>query len=221
LTAQVPAGSTGICGDGTYTKAKTKTGACSNHGGVKTWLETPAAPAPAPKPAPPPKPSAPARPANATGMCTDGSFTTAKNKSGACSNHGGVKDWYYTGTPTTPPPAPRTPPPPPAPTRPTGATGMCTDGSFTTAKNKSGACSNHGGVKDWYYTGTPTAPPPPPPPPAAPPTPPTIKVAPIPGAPAAATALCNDGTYSESQHRSGTCSNHKGVKQWLKNIPPQ
>ena len=34
-------------------------------------------------------------------------------------------------------------------------------------------------------------------------------------APAGATALCNDGTYSFSQHRSGTCSHHGGVAQWL------
>ncbi|UKD51878.1 DUF3761 domain-containing protein [Amycolatopsis sp. FU40] len=33
--------------------------------------------------------------------------------------------------------------------------------------------------------------------------------------PSGATALCNDGTYSYSQHRSGTCSGHGGVKQWL------
>lgn len=34
-------------------------------------------------------------------------------------------------------------------------------------------------------------------------------------APAGATALCGDGTYSFSQHRSGTCSHHQGVAQWL------
>jgi hypothetical protein len=34
-------------------------------------------------------------------------------------------------------------------------------------------------------------------------------------APAGATAQCNDGTYSFSQHRSGTCSGHGGVRQWL------
>lgn len=28
------------------------------------------------------------------------------------------------------------------------------------------------------------------------------------------TALCNDGTYSYSQHRSGTCSWHDGVAEW-------
>jgi hypothetical protein len=35
------------------------------------------------------------------------------------------------------------------------------------------------------------------------------------GPPAGATALCNDGTYSFSQHRQGTCSHHGGVAKWL------
>jgi hypothetical protein len=33
--------------------------------------------------------------------------------------------------------------------------------------------------------------------------------------PAGATARCGDGTYSFSQHHSGTCSHHGGVAQWL------
>jgi len=33
--------------------------------------------------------------------------------------------------------------------------------------------------------------------------------------PAGATAICNDGTYSYSQHRQGTCSHHHGVRAWL------
>jgi hypothetical protein len=33
-------------------------------------------------------------------------------------------------------------------------------------------------------------------------------------------ALCNDGTYSYSQHRRGTCSWHGGVSKWLKPLPP-
>lgn len=36
------------------------------------------------------------------------------------------------------------------------------------------------------------------------------------GAPAGATAQCKDGTYSMSQHHSGTCSHHGGVASWLK-----
>lgn len=33
--------------------------------------------------------------------------------------------------------------------------------------------------------------------------------------PIGATARCRDGTYSFSQHRSGTCSHHGGVDEWL------
>ncbi|MFI8664629.1 DUF3761 domain-containing protein [Rhodococcus qingshengii] len=36
-----------------------------------------------------------------------------------------------------------------------------------------------------------------------------------PQAPAGATAQCNDGTYSFSQSRRGTCSRHGGVASWL------
>lgn len=35
------------------------------------------------------------------------------------------------------------------------------------------------------------------------------------GVPDGATAQCADGTYSFSQHRSGTCSHHGGVAKWL------
>jgi cytoskeletal protein RodZ len=35
------------------------------------------------------------------------------------------------------------------------------------------------------------------------------------GSSAGASARCNDGSYSHSQHRSGTCSGHDGVSQWL------
>lgn len=33
---------------------------------------------------------------------------------------------------------------------PPGSTAACKDGSYSTAASKSGACSGHGGVKDWY-----------------------------------------------------------------------
>jgi peptidoglycan hydrolase-like protein with peptidoglycan-binding domain len=35
------------------------------------------------------------------------------------------------------------------------------------------------------------------------------------GIPAGASAECRDGTYSFSEHRSGTCSHHGGVEDWL------
>jgi hypothetical protein len=34
-------------------------------------------------------------------------------------------------------------------------------------------------------------------------------------APERASAQCNDGTYSFSEHRQGTCSHHGGVAEWL------
>jgi hypothetical protein len=37
------------------------------------------------------------------------------------------------------------------------------------------------------------------------------------GAPTGSTAKCKDGTYSFSKTRSGTCSRHGGVLQWLSN----
>ena len=35
------------------------------------------------------------------------------------------------------------------------------------------------------------------------------------------TAQCNDGSFSYSAHRSGTCGGHRGgVAQWLAEVPP-
>lgn len=70
-------------------------------------------------------------PADATGECKDGTYTKAEQREGACSSHGGVKDWF-------------------GKERPADATGQCKDGTYTTAAAKSGACSGHKGVKDWY-----------------------------------------------------------------------
>ncbi len=105
----------------------------------------------------------------------------------------------------------------------------CKDGTTSAATGK-GACSGHGGVqksttaKSAAGTGAATppaaAPAAPTPAPAAPKSAPTTtKSAPTAAAgntdPTGATAKCKDGTYSKSQHHSGTCSSHGGVAEWL------
>jgi len=107
-----PKGSTGQCKDGSYTKAQTKRGVCSQHGGVTTWFAdekpAPKSGAPAAKEAPkdPGKAATPSTgkaamvkppagtPDNATAKCKDNTYSFAKTHSGACSHHGGVAEWY-------------------------------------------------------------------------------------------------------------------------------
>ncbi len=62
--AGAPAGSTGMCKDGSYYAGATKQGACRGHHGVKEWYGTSVAPAAAAAAAPAPAPvMAPAVPA--------------------------------------------------------------------------------------------------------------------------------------------------------------
>jgi Protein of unknown function (DUF3761) len=109
----------------------------------------------------------------------------------------------------------------------TATTTTCKDGTTSTATGR-GACSGHGGVQK-AAASTPAAAPAPAPAaaPAAPAAAPAAqpksatasKSAPTAKAgstdPTGATAKCKDGTYSKSQHHSGTCSSHGGVAEWL------
>jgi len=65
------------CKDGTKWTGATRKGACTGHGGVKSWSDRSSAP----------------RPKGATAQCNDGSWYTKTERRGACAGHGGVKQW--------------------------------------------------------------------------------------------------------------------------------
>ena len=145
--------------------------------------------------------------------CKDG--TTSKAGRGACSHHGGVAATV-----------PDEPDKAAAPDKRAASDSTqqsevrCNDG--TTSKPGRGACSHHGGVAATTTQRDAKN---------AEPSrtddnrqAPTSQAAPQGRAPAATpqrtpagqpTARCKDGTMSYSQHRSGTCSRHGGVEQWL------
>ncbi len=186
------------CKDGTASTSSGR-GACSGHGGVQKGSKSSAggdsaspAPAPVNNAAP-----APAVASSGATMCKDGS-TSAKSGRGACSGHGGVDKGSATSTPAnaggtasgglkneTPEP-----------------TGTAAKSSVAT-KSASVAPTNAGGTAPTPVTAGTSAP--------------TGNGSSPAGntSSTGATAKCKDGTFSKSQHHSGTCSNHGGVAEWL------
>lgn len=67
---QVPLDATARCHDGTWSSAQERRGACSSHGGIKSWFGKP--------------------PKKATARCNDGTYSKSASSQGACSSHGGV-----------------------------------------------------------------------------------------------------------------------------------
>ena len=90
----------------------------------------------------------------------------------------------------------------------TGQTVQCRDG--TSSAGGQGACSHHGGVETASQPNSAREP-------ASSPDGSADRS--VNGESADASALCNDGTYSHTEHREGACSYHQGVQKWLKDVP--
>ncbi len=124
--------------------------------------------------------------------CKDGTTSSATGK-GACSGHGGVqKASKSTPAAAATAPAPAAPAATPAARTATSAASTPAPAASTPAPAAAPAAAKSAAVTKSAPTATASN------------TDPT-----------GATAKCKDGTYSKSQHHSGTCSSHGGVAEWL------
>jgi len=162
LIAQTkPANATGQCKDGSYTTAKSKTGACSANDGVKTWSadekgvkdDTKSA-AKSTEKAAANAGKATAGAAKAVGKETkDGATAAGKatakgtEKAAEATKDGTKTAAKATGNAASSAANEIKPKPADAPQ---DATAKCNDGTYSKAVQHAGACSGHGGVADWY-----------------------------------------------------------------------
>jgi Spy/CpxP family protein refolding chaperone len=124
-----PKNATAQCVDGTYSMAKSQQGACSSHGGVKTWYggtETKAE-AKVPK--------------TETKAATKETRTQAKTERKVAPTEAKADRKVDRTENKISPRRGGTP---------ADATARCNDGTYSYAAQHSGACSSHGGVAEWY-----------------------------------------------------------------------
>jgi hypothetical protein len=111
-----------------------------------------------------------------------------------------------------------------------GVSATCKDGSSYSGTSKRGACTGHGGVKEWSAASAKPAAAPAPTATAKPATAPAAAPKPMAAAkpaPAAApmaaatpmTAICKDGSNYSGASKRGACSGHGGVKTWGNSAP--
>lgn len=99
--AGAPAGSTGLCKDGSYTSTDTKKGACAGHKGVKDWFGATAAvaaPSKAATPTPAVEPAKPAAPATKTAAASPSAAPAAGGGPGQVWVNTSSKVYHCSGT---------------------------------------------------------------------------------------------------------------------------
>ena len=121
-----PNDATALCVDGTYSKARSQQGACSSHGGVKTWYGA------------------------AQGRAARTEAKVARTERQAERKVARTQEKADRKIARTQERDDNVQISPRRVGAPVDATAKCKDGTYSSAAQHRGACSNHGGVAEWY-----------------------------------------------------------------------